>query len=323
MRLAPQNTLESVPTGYPATDAALRRMVDLVRQDYVKPRIRARARQLLAGLGLADFRGRLRAIWNFILDHITYLPNPVGAQHLTSPEELDRQIDENEAGEACASVCAYAAALLAAAGVQSYFAAIGWIEGQPRRFRHVALIAIDPRTRSLVWFDPVAAWAYAGFELGETLWRPGLPLQLRHTLTGEIESGAGPMNFRELAIGDIDAEQIARGALDATKSIANAFGPWGSLFTAGINAGEAAFQAATGRPLGQKDQPQPPTVTPGTPPNPARITPQTAAALREYMKLPPPTPPGMSTGAKVGLGLGAAALIALVAGRRRRREDRA
>lgn len=324
MRLPDRNTLESVPVGYPATDAALRKMVGLVRADYIKPRIRARARDVLRGTALTDFPGRVRAVWDFIVGAITYIPNPVGTQHLTSPEELDREIDEGNAGEACASVSAYAAALLAAAGIQSYFAAIGWRDDQPARFRHVALIVVDSRTRNQLWFDPVAAWAYPDFDLGQTLWRPGLPLELRHTLTGNREEGRGPMNLRDVAIGDVDAEQTAKTVVDGVKGAANAFGPWGALFTAGISAGESAYQAITGHPLGGKNDPKP-TATVETPegkklmvsPNVAALIAQSAEQADPGQKGPGGKGYKMSTGAKVAIGAAALGGAALLMRRRR------
>src|SRR5438874_11348942 len=111
------------PDGESMTVGTLRTMAQLVRTQSEHPRIRARARRVLADAGVAsmDYDGMLRAVFAFVRDHVRYVRDPVGAEYVTDPVELDYQIDDGDAAEDCESLALYAATLLASIGMVSEF----------------------------------------------------------------------------------------------------------------------------------------------------------------------------------------------------------
>lgn len=230
--------------GYPGTVSTVQLLGQLALEGAQSPRIRARARGLFAGLGMNDLAGRAAAVWDFILQHVTYLNNPLGAQHLTKPDRLDAEIDEGTAGECCASISVYAAALFGSVGILSRFVIVGWNPREPDKFRHVYLELIDKKTRTVIPFDPVGAMQVGeGFELGDSLAHDGLPIQ-RWSLDGK--------QLAANQLGDTDWGAILRNALDTTAKGADAFGPWGQLVGGVIRTGETVFDAASGAVLGEK-----------------------------------------------------------------------
>jgi len=224
--------------GYPGTVSTVQLLGQLALKGAQSPRIRARARGLFAGLGMNDLAGRAAAVWDFILESVTYLNNPLGAQHITEPDRLDAEIDEGTAGECCASISVYAAALFGSVGILSRFVIVGWDPREPSKFRHVYLELVDKKTRTVIPFDPVGAMQVGeSFELGDSLAHDGMPIQ-RWGLDGK-QLAAGQL-------GETDWGAIIRGALNSVAKGADQFGPYGQLVGGALRTGETIYDAVSG-----------------------------------------------------------------------------
>jgi hypothetical protein len=160
------------PSGYPTTKGTIDLLVQHIVEDSRKPRLRARARELFRHLPQLDVEGELRAVWYFILSNVRYMRDVVGTEHLTYPEELDREVDDGTAAEDCESIAAYAAAILAAAGHASRLVIIGRRPDRPKRFSHCYLEVENYRTGQWIAFDTVGALEH-GLQLGQAVSWPG------------------------------------------------------------------------------------------------------------------------------------------------------
>lgn len=203
------------PSGYPTTAATLQWMARVVRDRESHPRIRARARQITADVDQLDVDGEIKAVWDWVTSHVRYLRDPLHTEHLTDPVELDEQIDDGDAAEDCEGIALYAATLLAAMGIASVFEAQGQDAAQPDRFTHCALLALNSRTHRAVSFDPVGALEFENFGLGDTVHRPGDPVE-RWTLEGRRLDGGkektmrrrSRKSFARLAFGDAGDDSL-------------------------------------------------------------------------------------------------------------------
>lgn len=219
-------------------------MARQVREYRGDEKLRTRVRQIMADAGVpsGDYVGEVRAVWDFVCRNIRYQHDPLGIEHITGPRALDDQIDEGYAAEDCESIVAYAATLFAANGTWSEFEIYGFDPGQPDKFTHVALAVRPHGSRAFITFDPVGACHRQGFGLGDTVWKPGLPIE-RWSLEGRkvktptialssrgqqapstsTMSGAakGPTMFQQaytLGFGDVDPLALVqgiRGAIDS------------------------------------------------------------------------------------------------------------
>jgi hypothetical protein len=233
------------PSGYGVTRGTVKLLAEAVRLYSVHPRIRARARQITAGLASMDIDGEIRAVWDFVLGHIRYLRDPIFAEYVTAPDKLDEMIDEGTGQEDCEGVALYAATLLASMGIESEFEIQGRNPAKPKRFSHCALRVLNPRTKQWISFDPIGHWeAQAGtfgdasFDLGDSLHLPGEPIE--HWQLDGRRSMSGFMGdlFDDCGLGD------NRSNIDQTKQytdpVADAlvnFGPYGALIGGALKTG--------------------------------------------------------------------------------------
>lgn len=244
-----------LPTVRALKVATLQEMARQVREYRSHERLRTRVRQIMADAGVesGDYDGEIRAIWDFVCKNVRYQRDPIGAEHITGPLAIDEQIDEGYAAEDCESIVTYAATLFAANGTWSEFEIYGFDPGEPTKFTHVAL-AIRPNGTAgasgrWVIFDTVGACHRQGFGLGDTVWRPGLPIE-RWSLEGKqvptkvhalnpIRGAAAPKgrttmeDIFDLGFGDVDPAAVA-------SSIINALG-------AGVASGANIYGAVTGK----------------------------------------------------------------------------
>jgi hypothetical protein len=183
-------TVYQFPAGYAGTVATLRLMSEVLREEYGHPRMRARARELFVGLESLDVWGEVQAVFDFALEHIRYMRDPIGFEHITRPVALDEQIDRGTAAEDCESVSLYCATLLAAAGIPSDWEIQGTDAGQPKKFKHCALTVTNPRTKETRSFDVIGSIEFPGqFELGDSLHVDGEPIEHFGSFDGERMAG--------------------------------------------------------------------------------------------------------------------------------------
>lgn len=173
-----RNIVSENPAGYSTTIATLKLLGRLVTKSKTSPRIRARMIQITRHLPSMDIAGEIAAVWDHILSHVRYIRDPYGVEYVTDPEKLDELVDEGMAAEDCEGMAVYAATLLASAGIPSYFEIQGRDASKPNRFKHCALLVVNPRTKEQVFFDPIGAFEYPeSFGLGDTLHKPGEPIE--------------------------------------------------------------------------------------------------------------------------------------------------
>lgn len=255
------------PDGESMTVGTLRTMAALVRKQSEDPRIRARARAVLAAAGVAsmDYDGMIRAVFDFVRDHVRYVRDPVGAEYVTDPVELDHQIDDGDACEDCESLALYASTLLASIGIVSEFETQAKDPRDPERATHCSLQVRNPRNGQWVSFDLVGAAAYPGaFDLGDTLAKPGERVE-RWNLDGEKTTKETTMRRMHLA-GLISASDFGDDGMsgDAVSTITevgkstaagaaegSALGPWGAVIGGVLSLGGSLVSAISGKPIGQ------------------------------------------------------------------------
>jgi len=315
--------------GAPLTEGTIRLLLATLRREYTHPRIRARARQLFADLEPMDFDGEIRAVWEWVTDPrvLRYMRDPVGVEHITTPERLDREIDEGGAAEDCESIVLYAATLLAAAGIKSELVAIGYDPRKPEHFRHLMMYAIHPTTGERIAFDPTAAQRFAEWNLGDTIERPGWPSRAWSLDGARVMPRPGTL--ADCAFGDVNLEDVidvlTRGVGGAASLVVPEYG--GTINQAGALARQAFKEGTQGSP-------QVPTgpiegadgivrgrgrlryARPGARPSTTQraLSPSRAQALTQDPNAPASGSssssrrPGLSTGAKVALGIGAGLL---------------
>lgn len=231
--------------GYATTVGTLETMANVLQKEHLDPRIRTRMRQILraAQLDSMDMNGEILAVWNFILSNVRYVRDPLGAEHITAPVELDKEVDDGSAMEDCESIALYAATLLASIGIPSQFEIQGRRPSRPDRFTHCALVVQNPRTKEWISFDPIGYWEYPGqFWLGDTLHRQGEPLQ-RFDLFGQRAQGVTGSSARRLVtalLGDsyTDLKTTEKYTTPAA-NILSQLGPYGMIIGAAIQGGTA------------------------------------------------------------------------------------
>lgn len=210
------------------TEGTLREMSRIVEREHRDPRIIARARSLVGGCQSMGYACEAQAVWDFIIDHVRYVRDPVGAEHITTPIGLDTQIDEQGfAQEDCESIALYAAALLSALGARCEWEIMGQDPARPTKFSHCALRVWEPYSKSWISFDPVGYFdaQHRGtndFDLGDTMLKAGDPMR-HYTMTGE-------QTLLGEAFGD-DRSNLnqASGYVNQGADALSTLGPWGAI----------------------------------------------------------------------------------------------
>lgn len=122
--------LGALPPGAPGTRATLVAMSDLVHRYKRADRIRSTAIELTRGLAPKDWSAEVRALFDFVRDHIRYTRDVRGVETLQTP---DATLDL-EAGD-CDDKSTLLAALLESIGHPTRFVAVGY--RTPGDFAHV------------------------------------------------------------------------------------------------------------------------------------------------------------------------------------------
>jgi len=255
------------PGGYATTARTLEEMARIVRQEHTDPNVRTLYRAITYGLPSMDYDAEIAAVWDFVCNNVRYQRDPIGAEHVTLPTEMVRQINEEGlAAEDCESVATFAATLFAAGGLPSRFDAIGSV---PDKFSHCALQVQNPRTKEWTSFDPIGAWGYPGrFGLGDTLAVEGGARELWN-LDGERDESMGDLfdcMFGDL--GDSASDLAAAKAVgDPIANIVSKLGPYGALVGGAWSLGTGAAELAVGSPKKQASLPPSVSIAPKFPPN--------------------------------------------------------
>ena len=250
---------------YALNVGTLQLMARLVRERHADPRIRGRARAILADAGVAsmDYDGMIRAVFDFVRDHVRYVRDPLGGEYVTDPIELDHQVDDGDAAEDCESLALYAATLLAAIGIKSEFETQAKDMRRPALATHCALQVQHPQTGQWISFDVVGAAAFPGqFDLGDSLAGPGEHVE-RWTLDGEQKESAmrrmhmaGLISASDFGDGDGMGDAVST-IKDVSVSTAtgaaegSALGPAGAIIGGLLSLGGSIVQAVTGKSVGQ------------------------------------------------------------------------
>lgn len=284
------------PGGYATTARTLEEMAAIVRREHTDPNIRTLYRAITYGLPSMDYDAEIAAVWNFILGHVRYQRDPIGAEHVTLPTEMVRQINEEGlAAEDCESLATFAATLFAAGGIPSRFDAMGSVPG---KFSHCALQVQNPRTKEWTSFDPIGAWGYPGsFGLGDTLAVDGGERELWDLDGDRVDSLSG---FLDGLFGDSASDLATVKAVgDPIASVIGKLGPYGALVGGAWQLSTGAAQLAVGTPKKQSTPAasaasasagaaQPPKFPPNGEP-PAVLptsTPMTGARASKAQKIP-------------------------------------
>lgn len=120
----------SLPDGVAGVRATLKIMSALVKNGKKSPTVRAKALALTQGLKQKDRLGEIRALWEFVKNHIRYVRDIKDVETVHTPEQILRQ----ESGD-CDDKALLLASLLESIGHPSGFWAIG--TKAPGKFSHV------------------------------------------------------------------------------------------------------------------------------------------------------------------------------------------
>ncbi len=247
------------PPGYGVTRGTVKLLAEAVRLYSIHPRIRQRARQLTSFLRSMDMDGEIRAVWDFILDHVRYLRDPLFAEYITAPDKLDEMVDEGTAQEDCEGVALYAATLLASMGIESEFEIQGRNPSKPTKFSHCSLRVLNPRTKQWISFDPIGYWETqagtfgpdAHFDLGDSLHLPGEPIEHWQLDGRKAMGGLLSGLFDDCGLGDDygTKQQVEQYSDPVANALMN-FGPYGALIGAAVKGGEAVADSQIKKPPG-------------------------------------------------------------------------
>lgn len=130
-----QSFLGSLPSGAAGTEETLRIMRDLVQQYKSDTHVRGVALDVISSLRPQDWRGEIRALFEYVRDRIRYVRDIAGVETIqTPPVTIDL-----EAGD-CDDKSTLLATLLAAVGHRSRFVAVGY--RAPDSYQHVFVEAL-------------------------------------------------------------------------------------------------------------------------------------------------------------------------------------
>lgn len=132
-RPAPRATLGSIPGGEAGTYATLRIMRDLVKEAVRDPSmtVRNKALEIIGHLPPRQWMAEIRALQQFVRDHIRYVRDPTDVELVGTPDSILR-IGQGD----CDDKATLLAALLDATGHPARFAALGF-NGRGNGFSHV------------------------------------------------------------------------------------------------------------------------------------------------------------------------------------------
>lgn len=132
------------------------------------PFVRQRAERIVASCQERDEQCEVASIFNWVLKHYRYLPDPTFLEQIKSPEVVNTEI--NMFGQFqgdCDDVSGYLAALLTAIGYRVMFVVIA-IPGKGDQFRHIfprvylkrakkwVALEATARSRPMGWEPPAA-----------------------------------------------------------------------------------------------------------------------------------------------------------------------
>lgn len=122
--------LGSLPSGSAGTTETLRLMRELVHQYKSDSTVRGLALELVRSVPPKDWRGEIRAVFEYVRDNIRYTHDIAGIETLQTPPATI----ELEAGD-CDDKSTLLAALLASVGHRTRFVAVGY--RQSNDYQHV------------------------------------------------------------------------------------------------------------------------------------------------------------------------------------------
>jgi transglutaminase-like putative cysteine protease len=141
----------SIPSGDAGTYAVLAKMRALVRGSLTQPLVRQAAASIVDGMPGMSSSLQIRAIRNWIEDHVTFLRDPRGVEALHTPELMVRTILTRGAlAVDCDDVAMLAAALGMSIGLRARFVVVGF-HSPSAPYRHVWTDLGDPSGKG--WLD--------------------------------------------------------------------------------------------------------------------------------------------------------------------------
>lgn len=143
----------SIPNGDAGTKATLAQMVQLVRAASLHPIVRRQAIAIVQDAAGLDDRLKARLIRDWVDSRVLFMPDPLGAELLHSPDAVVAHIlTDGIANLDCDDVAMLAAALGRSVGLRSRFVAVGFSPNGP--FRHVWSELGSPRSGFWLPVDP-------------------------------------------------------------------------------------------------------------------------------------------------------------------------
>lgn len=122
-------TLAALPEGVEGIKATLALMVKLARQGKQDFAVRDKALSIVEGLRQKDWLGEVRAVQEFVRDHVRYVKDINGIETLATPVQTLQSMQGD-----CDDKSLLTAALLETLGHPSRFVAVG---SEPSQFVHV------------------------------------------------------------------------------------------------------------------------------------------------------------------------------------------
>lgn len=174
--------VQDIPSGDAGVQMTLDAMRALIRESASHPAVRKHAERAVSGVHPADHVGQLRAVWGYLTQIVTYLPDPTTSEYLQAPWwVLTCQVDQGRRpGMDCDDLSMLAAALLASLGIETRLRIVSYDPDQ--EFGHVYPVAYPPVhvladvegewvpffPAEGVPFDLTAAWLDAPLGMAET-----------------------------------------------------------------------------------------------------------------------------------------------------------
>lgn len=167
-----QYRLSEIPSGSAGTDATVREIIRLVKDDLKRPATRLLATRLLQSYNVPskDHYGEIKAIYQFVARHIRYQKDPIDIETIQSPEATWNI----RAGD-CDDHSGLVVALATAIGIPARLRVFGYSENE---FVHI----IPELKVNGVWYPADTTEPGRGFG-----WRPPkFPVERVYNLNGEV-----------------------------------------------------------------------------------------------------------------------------------------
>lgn len=132
------HVVESIPDGRAGLMAKVQRIRRLVEDAKRDPMVRQRAAAIVRDVPQRDQVGEVRAVWQWVRDHVRYLRDPDGVELFTTPRRLLEDVDRGVAAEDCDGHVILASALIESIGYPTRYRIGGM---PPDKFRHIWLQA--------------------------------------------------------------------------------------------------------------------------------------------------------------------------------------